>query len=350
MSSYEQRSSQPQPEKSLSVQMNDIGFDRKVDLARRHVRNPARARDALISLVALDEECAVRMMYSLPKKSEDGSRVEGPSIRFAESLAATWGNNETGSRIVSINRAEKYVEAEGLIVDLETNATTSRRVTRRISTKDGRLYGDDMIMQTANAACSLALRNAILGGIPRPVWNKAYTEAREIVGGSEKQLPKKRLEAIAAFSRLGVPADQVLLAIGVQSEKEIGVDELVTLRGMHSAIVNGEATKEEIFQAASRPALPPAEKQKARTLDDAAKVKVAKTQLSEAIDATPAEVSDEAEETPEAIAYNRGYEDFGSGVATSSKYLPKEYAEDIKLADAYRSGVKNARAAEGMSR
>ncbi|MFN8826683.1 MAG: hypothetical protein ACK501_17070, partial [Planctomycetota bacterium] len=45
---------------------------------------------------------------------------------------------------------------------------------RRITGKNGRRYSSDMIGVTGNAACSIALRNAVFRGIPRAFWIDIY--------------------------------------------------------------------------------------------------------------------------------------------------------------------------------
>lgn len=54
--------------------------------------------------------------------------------------------------------------AQGVFHDLERNVAITYEVRRRIVDKNGRRYKPDMIGVTANAACSIALRNAILRG------------------------------------------------------------------------------------------------------------------------------------------------------------------------------------------
>ena len=139
--------------------------------------------------------------------------------------------------------------AEGIYHDLETNSAGRATVRRSIADRSGRIFKDDMIAVTGNAACSIAKRNAILAGVPKSVWNRAYVAAREVVAGTVKTLAVSRDQALAAFANFGVKPEQIFPAIGVAGPEEITLDHIPVLRGMFSAIKNGEATVEEMFAA-----------------------------------------------------------------------------------------------------
>jgi hypothetical protein len=148
---------------------------------------------------------------------------------------------------VHVDRIEKYVEAEGVFHDLETNTATTARVRRRISTKNGKVFDDDMIVVTGNAACAIAKRNAILGSVPKAVWRRAYEAVEKVITGDVKTLAERRSRALAAFGAFGVVPEQVFAALGVGGEEDVGLEHLGTLTAMRSALKNGEATVEEMF-------------------------------------------------------------------------------------------------------
>jgi hypothetical protein len=154
--------------------------------------------------------------------------------------------------VVDVSRSEKYVEAEGLFHDLETNAATKATVRRRIVDSRGRLYSADMIIVTGNAACAIARRNAILAGVPKAVWRRAYERAEAVVKGDIKTLTETREKAIKAFAVYGVKPEQVYAALGVAGDEDVTLEHIPVLRGMFSAIKNGEATVEEMFTPAAR--------------------------------------------------------------------------------------------------
>jgi len=229
---------------SGSAAMVEAEISMLVATARRYPRNVRTAAERVRDIVTLDEIAAEESIYSLPRA---GQALEGPSIRFAETVAQNWGNNRVAARTVEINKAQKYVEAEGIFLDAETNAATLSRVRRPIVTRQGRLFNDDMIIMTCNAAQAIARRNAILAGVPKPVWRVGYEAARQTIMGDIKMLANRRAEAIRSFQRFGVTAEQLYAQLGVKTEEEITQDHLVSLRAAFSSIRNKDITVEQFL-------------------------------------------------------------------------------------------------------
>jgi hypothetical protein len=232
---------------SLAVSLAIAEVDQQVTTAHAFPRSIEVAMKHIMSLATLDEQTAQECIYALPRA---GKAIKGPSIRLAEMIQSQWGNNRVGTRIVHVDRLEKYVEAEGVFHDLETNAATTARVRRRISDKQGRLFNDDMIIVTGNAASAIAKRNAILAGVPKAVWRKAYSAVENVLVGDIKTLVDRRAEAMKAFAAFGITPEQIFAALEVKGLDDIGLDQMTSLIGMHSAIKNGEATIEEMFPTA----------------------------------------------------------------------------------------------------
>ncbi|MCW2309684.1 hypothetical protein [Rhodobium gokarnense] len=230
--------------KSLAVGLTRAEIDQQIASAHAYPRTLKRVASQIMNLATLDEDTAAECMYALPR---GGKPIKGPSVRFAEILRQAYGNCRSAARVVHVDRAEKYVEAEGIFHDLETNSATSVRVRRRISGKDGRTYNDDMIVVTGNAACAIALRNATLSGIPKALWRRAYESVQSVIAGDVTTLSENREKAIQAFAVYGVTPDEIFAALGVDGNEDVTIDHIVTLRGMFSAIKNGEATVEEMF-------------------------------------------------------------------------------------------------------
>ena len=118
---------------------------------------------------------------------------------------------------------------------------------RRITDKYGRRYSDDMIGVTANAACSIALRNAVFKGVPKAFWAKAYEQAVRTYRGDQQTLGQRRGAMIDYFKKSGIAEDRVLAKIGKPSIEAIDLDDLVRLKGFATAIKEGDATIEETF-------------------------------------------------------------------------------------------------------
>ena len=106
----------------------------------------------------------------------------------------------------SSTRGAEFLTAQGVFHDLERNVQVTMEVRRRITGKNGRRYSSDMIGVTGNAACSIALRNAVFRGIPRAFWIDIYDAARKAAVGDAQTLANKRAHMFAHFLKLGAPA------------------------------------------------------------------------------------------------------------------------------------------------
>jgi len=116
-----------------------------------------------------------------------------------------------------------------------------------------------MIGVTANAACSIALRNAVFKGVPKAFWSTAYEAVRRVVAGDPNTLAKRRSDALTYLEKQGVGCARVVAALGVAGVDDIGLDQIVTLRGRVAAIRNEEITLEEAFPDPNKVAKPAVE-------------------------------------------------------------------------------------------
>lgn len=215
--------------------------DAQVALAGLRPRDLDRFEGNVRALVTRSPEVAAEMLYAIPR---DGKLIEGPSVRFAEVLVAYWGNSRSGARI--IEEGPESITAQGTFHDLENNNQITFEVRRRIVDKKGRRYSPDMINTTANAACAIALRNAITRGIPKPAWEGLYQAAREASNASRNP-PELRKQALLAFQGIGVDEPRILNALELKSAEEITIDHIAKLRGLFAAIREGETTTAEAF-------------------------------------------------------------------------------------------------------
>jgi hypothetical protein len=233
-----------QSQMSLAIALSRAEVDQQVNTAHAYPRKHKQVISDILGLATLDDETAEECIYALTRAKKV---IRGPSIRFAEIVASQWGNCRDASRVIHIDRIEKYVEAEGVFHDLETGRVTTSRVRRRIFDRHGRIYDDDMILVTGAAACSIALRNAIMRGIPKAVWRKAYQAVEQVIAGDIKTLSERRDLAIRSFATWGVTPERVFAALEVPGIEDIGLEDLVSLTAMRSAIKSGEATVEALF-------------------------------------------------------------------------------------------------------
>lgn len=224
--------------------LNSSEINQQIATAHRFPRSIKAFLNEARQLVTLNESVADECIYALPR---DGKTIEGPSARFAEIIAHSWGNARAGARVV--DDAGEFVTAQGVFHDLEKNVAITYEVKRRIVDKHGKRFKPDMIGVTANAACSIALRNAVLKGVPKAFWSPMYEEARKVVMGDAKTLANRRAEALAYLQKMGATEAMVLGLLGVAGVEEITLDHLVTLRGVATAIKEGDTTVEQAFGA-----------------------------------------------------------------------------------------------------
>src|SRR5262245_10558083 len=228
----------------LAVDLARAELDTAITTAHRFPRRIDICVQRIEQMALYDEAAAGRCIYSLPRADK---AIIGPSIGFANVLATAWGNCRDGGRLLRIDRAEKLVIAEGAFFDLESNRQTNLTATRRISTSKGLLYSDDMIAIAAQAAISVARRNAILNGVPRPLWWPIYERALIIVRGTVETLSERRDKLIAAFAAYGITPERLAMALGVKERKDITIDHIVMLRGMYEALRDGSESAEDLF-------------------------------------------------------------------------------------------------------
>jgi hypothetical protein len=217
-------------------------IDTQIATAKRYPRSIKAFKRQCEELACLDEETAATMFYSLPR---GGKAIQGPSVRFAEVVGYAWGNLRYGARVIAVD--DKFITAQGQCSDLEKNIACQVEVKRRITDKGGRRYNDDMIGVTGNAACSIALRNAIFKVVPFGLAKGIYERAQELVKGEAKSLVQRRGSAIEWFVKAGATEAQVLQALGRTGVDDVTLDDLVTLTGMRTAIKDGEHTIEEVL-------------------------------------------------------------------------------------------------------
>jgi hypothetical protein len=220
-------------------------IDRQIATAHAYPRSIKLAISNILTLATLDEQTAVECVYVIKR---GGKPLRGPSIRLAEIIAQAWRNNRVEARVVQIDRVNKVIVAEGTFVDLEGNTATRASVQRRISDKYGKLFSDDMITTTGNAACSIARRNAILAGVPKGVWRRAFDEAERVIKGDVKTLVERRDQALKHMAHHGLSDTQVFAILDVKGVEDIDLEDLVNLRVIATALKNGEQTVEELLR------------------------------------------------------------------------------------------------------
>jgi hypothetical protein len=232
-------------DQALMQAITKAEIDQAIIAAHARPRSVKAFLDECMALATLNEAIADDCIYALPRKENGQTKmIEGPSARLAEIVMHAWGNCRSGARVVDEGR--DFLTAQGIFQDLEKNVHITYEVRRRISGNRGR-YSADMIGVTGNAACSIALRNAVFKGVPKAFWSPIYEAARKVVAGDSKTLANRRSEALAALQKLGATSDKVFAVLEVKGVEDITLEHLTLLRGLFVAIRDGEITVEEAF-------------------------------------------------------------------------------------------------------
>jgi len=236
------------PASSVLAVLNRTTHDASLDYAHRHPRSVREFLHDASDLVTLSVDVASECIYALPRKDADGKTkmIRGPSIRLAEILHSTYNNCTVEVR--GVGEDGTYVTARAVFTDLQRNVHTAVESQRRIVDKRGRKYSVDMVGTTANAAASIARRNAILAGIPQALWLPVLKAAEKTIAGDARPLAERREKALAHFQKAhGVSPDRIFARLDVAGVEDLGGDELTTLQGLKEAIKDGEISVDEAF-------------------------------------------------------------------------------------------------------
>lgn len=222
--------------------LNRSEIDVQISTAKQYPRNLSQVLNNIETLATLDEETASACFYMLRRQ---GKLIEGPSVRMAEIIASSWGNIRVQSRIVSNDG--KMITAQGVCHDLESNYAVSSEVKRRITGRDGRTFSDDMQVVTGNAACAIAMRNALFKVVPMALVKKVIAKAKKVSLGEATSLEESREKMTDYFQKIGVDQQHLFDYLSVEKIEEIDIDMVVELRGLATAIKEGITTVQETF-------------------------------------------------------------------------------------------------------
>ena len=216
--------------------------DVQVATARRFPRSVTTFVQSATEMATLTPEIAASCVYAVPR---DGKTIEGPSARLAEIVASAWGNLRIQAG--ATNDDGRFVTARGEAWDVQTNVAVGFEVKRRITTRKGDTFSDDMVVVTGNAAASIALRNAVFKAVPSPFWRPIYLKCRQVIAGDARTFSSRRDEMLKAFAVIGVTEQRLCAAIGLKGKADVTLEHMATLVGILNALKEGETSVEEAF-------------------------------------------------------------------------------------------------------
>jgi hypothetical protein len=233
---------------STLVALERATIDQQIATAKAYPRSVERFKQDVLSMATLDRETAESMTYQLPR---DGKLIEGPSIRLAEIAGTCWGNVRYNAEVIEVG--DEFLTAQGRCHDLERNVDIALRVRRRIVNKWGKRFGVDMIATTGQAACSIALRNAIFRVIPFAFLKPVIEKAKHVAAGDEKTLAARRDAAMLWFKERDIKPEWVFALLSTDERKVKGKDDVTLehigqLLGIRNAVKDGEAKILDFFE------------------------------------------------------------------------------------------------------
>jgi hypothetical protein len=225
-----------------------VQIDTQIATAKRYPRTISAVKTKMLSFATLDEETAAACFFTLPR---GGKAIQGPSVRLAEIAIASYGNLKAGARVISVSTSgdNPHVVVQAVCHDLENNTCISVEKRRRVTgkkSKGGKPDEDDVTL-AANAASSIALRDAVFRVIPQALIRPVYEAAKRVAIGEVKSLAEKRSKVVDRLKQMGAPEARILAVIGAAKVDDITVEQLEVLVGLGTALKDGETTMEDAF-------------------------------------------------------------------------------------------------------
>ena len=275
--------------------INRAEVDIQIATAKQYPRDINASLNKIATYAMMDKETAEDCFYVLRRQDANGnsSVIEGLSVRMAEIIAGAWGNLRVQTRI--IGNDGRMITAQAICHDLETNFAVSKEVKRRITTKSGKTYSEDMQVVTGNAAASIAFRNAVLAVIPKAITKRVINEVKQVALGQAIDVETARKNCLANFAKAGVNESMICQYLGIKSIAEIDKERLFELRATWNAIREGTTTVQETF---IQPAIEAKAQAAAEKKSNSAQEKAAAA-IAQATGAVPANVDPETGEIKE---------------------------------------------------
>lgn len=216
--------------------------DSQVSTAKKYPRSLQTFRQEAMALACQTPEIAQSCFYVLPR---GGTNIEGPSVRLAEIVAVTWGNLRCETRVVATG--DKTITAQATAWDMQRNVLIRCETSRRITSRDGKRYNDDMIIMTGNAAAAIALRNAIFKVVPMAYVKEIYGQCKRIAISEDGGVDAARKRCVTRLVQMGAREKQIFELIGVEGLPDIGLDDITAMQGLITALEDGTTTIDQTF-------------------------------------------------------------------------------------------------------
>ena len=216
-------------------------------VAKRFPRNETQSINRILQSCKR-KSLAEQAMYEYPR---GGTKVTGPSIRLAESMAQNWGNLDFG--IIELEQKNGESQVMAYAWDLETNTRQTKifTVPHVRSTKKGNVVltdPRDIYEMVANQGAR-RLRACILGIIPGDVIDLAIEQCNETLAG---QCDGPLIDTVRKIAKTfqdayGVTAPMLEKYIGCKLES-FTMNDLIRLKKVYRSLNDGMAKREDYFE------------------------------------------------------------------------------------------------------
>lgn len=232
-----------------------------LERAMRYPRDIKRVKESAWAELEFVPELAARSYYSIPynQGKQNETRVEGPSIKAAMTLARNWGNCFNQGRIHTEEKSAFIVQ--GVFIDLQTNSQMIReiRVSKFYKPRGGQgvvPLNADMLRNAIQAGISKAVRNATLAALPDWLVQGYFNYAKHLVVNPPKGTEQATLslqdrilkgkQMLAKTFKINVADIENYIA----DNAEQFVDDaslLIHLQGLYSSFSEGHVNPGEVF-------------------------------------------------------------------------------------------------------
>lgn len=232
---------------SAIMAMEKAQIDVQVATAHQYPRSMELFKKRALSMATIDEETAESCIYCRPVGSEGGKQkyAEGPSIRMAEIVAASYGNIRISATIVE--QTERFVRCAGVAHDLESNYAGKSECVESTVKADGKPYSERQRALTAKVCLAKAYRDAAFKVVPRALCKPIVNAVQKVISGADKPLEERRKKAQAWISSIKIEEARVFAALGVAGWTEVTGDHLNILTGLKTAIADKDETIDSAF-------------------------------------------------------------------------------------------------------
>lgn len=241
-------SAEPQEMQVIQVDaIEKVNIDLQVTTAKKYPRDIGKSIENSIIMATMTQASAESCGYALIR---GGKLIAGPSVNLAKILAYNWKNLRIEVKVS--RRTDTEVTSRGTCWDLETNVAASFEVSRSIIDSRGKRYSNDICVATGNASNSIAFRNAVFAVIPKPIIDRVYQAARDMITGDLSDAGKlfnKRTSIFNSFkNNYSIIESEVIQICGKQTSNQINTSEIVVLLGILQSLKDGDTTVNELMK------------------------------------------------------------------------------------------------------